>query len=172
MTPEDTRFREQMLAELDALHAFARRLDPEHADDLLQDTLTKAWTQRVQLTSVDRLRGWVGRILYRTFLDGRRRWIPEIVSGADVETRPAPSGNPEQSVSNQQLRTRLERALASLPDDQREAILLVDYMGLTFAEAAESMRVAPGTAASRVARGRRTLRSLLIHDAQEMGVTA
>ncbi|MCB9797956.1 MAG: hypothetical protein H6741_35195 [Alphaproteobacteria bacterium] len=77
---------------------------------------------------------------------------------------------PGRDLGDRRLGDRLDRALAGLPPGQREAVWLVDGLGLKFSEAAEVLDLQPGTVASRVARGRAALRVELAELARERGV--
>ena len=83
---------------------------------------------------------------------------------------PLDRARPDRQVERRQLGQRLSDALDGLPSDQREAVWLVDGQGLSFGEAAEVLAVPPGTVASRVARGRMSLRTTLAAVAADEGV--
>lgn len=134
------------------LRGVARRLDPSDADDLLQQALLVAWRRADALRDPRAVRGWLGRIVWTTWADRR----PTRERADAVEAVAA--GDPESALAARQLGDAVQRALASLPDDQRAAVELIDGLGLTFAEAAAALDVPPGTVASRLARARAALR--------------
>lgn len=77
--------------------------------------------------------------------------------------------DPEEKLLAQRLSVEIRHALRSLPLEQRMAVMLVDLQEFSYAEAADALDVAPGTVASRVARGRNALRRSLRHAARERG---
>ena len=168
------RFERLVRPQLEALRRFAFRLEssPSEAEDLLQEALLQGMTHIDQLQSDGAMRVWMSRVVYRTFLNRCRKRradrTEEWSERADQTVIPFPS--PAEQVSCQRLGLRLEAALQRLPDAQREAVWLVDGQGFKFHEAAEILGVPPGTVASRVARGRTTLRMDLVDIAREEGV--
>ena len=159
MTGQD-KFLDQVTALLPALRAFGRSLcgDPARADDLVQDTVLKAWTNREQFQSGSNLKAWLFTILrncYYSELRHRKFEIedPEGVCAAQVAV--APDHDAKLHLRD------LSRALQELPPDQREALILVGASGFSYEEAAEICGCAVGTIKSRVARGRVALEQLL-----------
>lgn len=154
-----------------ALLRFAQRLDADAADDLVQEALLRGLRAYDQLEEPAAFRGWMCRILHRVWLNRRQQrpaWWRAAFQRFDRTQRDTPS--PEHRLSARRLGQELEGALDRLPPAQREAVWLVDGMGLTFADAAEVMGIAPGTVASRVARGRAALRGRLANTARAWGV--
>ena len=157
-------FLDQVTALLPALRAFGRSLcgDPARADDLVQDTVLKAWTNREQFQSGSNLKAWLFTILrncYYSELRHRKFEVedPEGVCAAQLSVAP---------IHDARLHLRdLNRALQELPHDQREALVLVCATGLSYEEAADVCQVAVGTIKSRIARARDRLIELLGEDA-------
>lgn len=157
-------FLDQVTALLPALRAFGRSLcgDPARADDLVQDTVLKAWTNRTQFQSGSNLKAWLFTILrncYYSELRHRKFEVedPEGVCAAQLSVAP---------IHDARLHLRdLNRALQELPHDQREALVLVCATGLSYEEAADVCQVAVGTIKSRIARARDRLIELLGEDA-------
>lgn len=157
-------FLDQVTALLPALRAFGRSLcgDPARADDLVQDTVLKAWTNRNQFQTGSNLKAWLFTILrncYYSELRHRKFEVedPEGVCAAQLSVAP---------VHDARLHLRdLNRALQELPHDQREALVLVCATGLSYEEAADVCQVAVGTIKSRIARARDRLVELLGEDA-------
>jgi RNA polymerase sigma-70 factor (ECF subfamily) len=157
-------FLDQVTALLPALRAFGRSLcgDPARADDLVQDTVLKAWTNREQFQSGSNLKAWLFTILrncYYSELRHRKFEVedPEGVCAAQLSVAP---------IHDARLHLRdLNRALQELPNDQREALVLVCATGLSYEEAADVCQVAVGTIKSRIARARDRLIELLGEDA-------
>jgi RNA polymerase sigma-70 factor (ECF subfamily) len=166
MTGQD-KFLDQVTALLPALRAFGRSLcgDPARADDLVQDTVLKAWTNREQFQSGSNLKAWLFTILrncYYSELRHRKFEIedPDGVCAAQVAVLPD---------HDAKLHLRdLSRALQELPPDQREALILVCATGLSYEEAADVCQVAVGTIKSRIARARDRLIELLGDDAAQV----
>ncbi|MCB9666323.1 MAG: RNA polymerase sigma factor [Alphaproteobacteria bacterium] len=157
----------ELLAALPSLWRYARRLERDDvaADDLLQEAVAKALDRHRQLADPGAFRAWMHRIVWTTFLNRRNRAYRRREQGDDakvVDLAEVRSG-PEESLVRGRIRDRVDEALRQLPDGQRDAILLVDGQGLTFAEAGVVLEAPVGTVASRVARGRAALR-LLLHD--------
>ena len=146
-----------------ALRAFAWSLsrNGSDADDLVQDTLIKAWTHKEKFEPGTNLRAWLFTILRNTFYTNavrRRREVGD-ENGKRAATLQAP---PTQDWSVA-LRS-LQHALRKLPDEHREALILVGAAGLTYEEAAEICGCALGTIKSRVNRARTRLLKLLDAD--------
>ncbi|MCB9742084.1 MAG: sigma-70 family RNA polymerase sigma factor [Alphaproteobacteria bacterium] len=157
---------------LDGLHRFACQLagDPVSGEDLLQQSLATAYDRLDQLREDAAFRAWVGRILYRSWQNQRGRRAEVLLLPVELERRGLPGVGPDETLGDRRLGDRLDRALAGLPPGQREAVWLVDGLGLKFSEAAEVLDLQPGTVASRVARGRAALRVELAELARERGV--
>jgi len=149
-------WRDGMLALLPSLRAFAWSLarNGADADDLVQETLIKAWGNRDKFTPGTNLRAWLFTILRNTWyttVGKRKREIPD-EDGHFAETLTA--------APNQEWRcelTSLKAALDQLPPDHREAIVMVGAAGLSYEEAAEISGCALGTIKSRVNRARNRL---------------
>jgi RNA polymerase sigma-70 factor (ECF subfamily) len=154
------RWREDVIAMIPALRAFAWSLshNSSDADDLVQDTLIKAWTNREKFEIGTNLRAWMFTILRNTYYTAvvrkRREVRDEDGSYAATLTTPA-----SQDWSLQV--GALEAALQQLPDEHREALILVGGAGLTYEEAAEVCGCALGTIKSRVNRARNRLAKLM-----------
>jgi RNA polymerase sigma-70 factor (ECF subfamily) len=156
----DTRWREDLLAQTPALRGFAWSLchDAAEADDLVQDTLVKAWSHRDRFAEGTNLRAWLFTILRNTFytaISRRRREVRD-EDGQEAARLVSPADQ-EWSVSLNDLRAALTR----LPATHREALVLVGGAGMTYQEAAEVCGCAIGTIKSRVNRARARLMVLL-----------
>ncbi len=143
-------------------HALARH--PVRPDDLVQDTLERAWSRRRQWQPGTDLRAWLFTILHNTFISELRRFVvrgydADAIDGTDREASGRPTGD---SVSSQAgVMLDIERALAALPVEQRAVILLVGLEDLSYREAAEVLGIPVGTVMSRLSRGRVRLRELM-----------
>ena len=143
------------------LRRYARALtgNREAADDLTQDTLERAWVKRALWQPGTDLRAWTFTVMHNLFVNGTRRSRPSLSLddiGAD-EAGAALSASVETGV----VLGELARALALLPDEQREVLLLVGLEQFSYAEASEVLGVPMGTVMSRLSRGRERLRILL-----------
>ena len=157
---QSKRFEDELLSAAPFLRAFARTLchDPEQAEDLAQEALLKAWQHREQFQPGTNLRAWLATILRNRFysLGRRRKWHADYDQEIIERTLVAPD--------NQQSIVELEdvrRALAMLPDFQREALILVGAGGMSYEEVAEIAGCPLGTIKSRVRRGRDELQAIL-----------
>lgn len=150
----------------DRLWAVALRTtgDPEEAADALQDAAVSAFRAAATFRSEAAVGTWLYRIVVNACVDrARRRASRPTVSYPD-EQSPAwqrAVRDPSDMADNRELRIVLEDALASLPLDQRAAVVAVDLEGLSVEEAAQALGVPTGTIKSRCARGRAKLAVLL-----------
>ena len=157
------KFLDQVTALLPALRAFGRSLcgDPARADDLVQDTVLKAWTNREQFQSGSNLKAWLFTILHNTFRNRRRdsgRDPVEVDSDRLELAAPAdPAATPEEQMLREVMGIDLQEALDALPEAFREAVWLRDVEEFAYAEIAEMLGVPVGTVMSRISRGRRML---------------
>ena len=153
-------WRDDVVAQISSLRAFAWSLchNSSDADDLVQETLIKAWTHRDRFEPGTNLRAWLFTILrntYYTIAVKRRREVAD-EEGRHAATLAEPPSQ-EWSVAVHALRA----ALAKLPDEHREALVLVGAAGLSYEEAAEICGCALGTIKSRVNRARARLLKLM-----------
>jgi RNA polymerase sigma-70 factor, ECF subfamily len=148
------------VAEMGNLRAFGVSLcgDKERADDLVQETLFKAWNHLDSFKEGTNLKAWLFTILRNTYFSERRKRKRE-VEDADGSYAARLSTHPEQHghMEMQDFRAVLVR----LPDDQREALVLVGAAGFSYEEAAEICGCAVGTIKSRVNRARNRLADML-----------
>lgn len=153
-------FHTDLAEALPALRAFARSLvrDGALADDLVQETMLKAWSARDRYTPGTNLRAWLFTILrndYYSRLRKKRREVEDADGAHAARLAVAPSQEHALALAD------VAAALAALPPEQREAVVLVGAAGLSYDEAAEICGVAVGTIKSRVNRGRTRLAELL-----------
>lgn len=155
-TPADQEFRSELLSLIPFLRAFARSLcgDRELADDLAQDALARAWQSRESFQPGTNLKAWLFTILRNQFYSDRRRaWRQAPWDESAAERVPSAGGEQTWAV---QL-SDMTRALRHLPDEQREALILVGAGGFSYEDAARIANCAVGTVKSRVARARKAL---------------
>jgi RNA polymerase sigma-70 factor (ECF subfamily) len=151
---------EALVSAIPNLRAFAIALcrDASRADDLVQETLVKAWNNRDLYKEGTNLRAWLFTILRNTYFSEHRRLRYQASYREQVDTTKSWQ-HPEQE-GHLDLQDFLE-ALAGLPPDQREALLLVGAEGFSYEEAAEISGCAVGTIKSRVNRARKRLSDTL-----------
>lgn len=136
--------------------------DPDDAADALQDALLNAHRKAGDFRGDSQVRSWLHRILVNACLDRIRRIkLRQTLPLPDQDTMNLWDGIDQ--TGHLDLRLDIGRAIGSLPEDQRAAIVAVDIEGLTVAEAADRLGVAAGTIKSRCARGRAKLAVLLGH---------
>jgi RNA polymerase sigma-70 factor (ECF subfamily) len=145
---------------LPALRAFALSLcrNSATADDLVQETVIKAWTNIGKFRPGTNLRAWLFTILRNTYYSQRRKLKREVadvdgVLAAGLAVKPDHDGRLQM--------TDFRAAFARLTDEQREALLLVGASGFSYDEAAEMCGCAVGTIKSRINRGRARLAELM-----------
>jgi RNA polymerase sigma factor (sigma-70 family) len=156
----DEEFRQQLALVIPHLRAFGRSLsgNRDTADDLVQETLLKAWAARKRFQAGTNMRAWTFIILRNLYLSQMRRarfkgeW--DDLAADRLLAAPASQDRHVELAD-------MQRALMHLPQPQREALILVGAGGFAYEEAAEICGVAVGTIKSRVARGRVALESLL-----------
>jgi RNA polymerase sigma-70 factor (ECF subfamily) len=152
--------RDDIIELLPNLRAFAMSLsgNPAKADDLVQDTILKAWSNIDKFRQGTNLRAWLFTILRNQFYSDLRKRKREVEDVDDaLAGRMAVQPNQESSVDLQDFRQAFEK----LKPEQREALILVGASGFAYEEAAEICGCAVGTVKSRVNRARRHLIELL-----------
>ena len=161
--------RDALVAQIGNLRAFAVSLcgDRERADDLVQETLFKAWNHLDSFQEGTNLKAWLFTILRNTYFSERRRRKRE-VEDVDGGYAAKLSSSPEQH-GHMDMRD-FQDALSGLPADQRESLVLVGAAGFSYEEAAEISGCAVGTIKSRVNRARRRLADTLQLDSDDADV--
>jgi RNA polymerase sigma-70 factor (ECF subfamily) len=160
-TSSDERsFKRDMLATLPSLRAFAVSLSgrADRADDLMQDAILKAWANQTSFKPGTNIKAWLFTILRNEFYSQMRKAGRE-VQDTDGTYSSRFASSPEQH-GHLDLQD-FKKALDTLPEDQREAIVLVGAEGFAYEEAAEICGCAVGTIKSRVSRARTRLAELL-----------
>lgn len=191
MTDADRAFFEQEITGLlDRLYGAALRLAKNRADaeDLVAETVTKAWANFGSLHDRRCFRGWLFRILTNTFLSECRKTAPvslEALAESHDESDGEPAfslfdrlhqpfllwwGNPEQEFLDKVLQQDLQKAVDALPEVFRVPVILCDLQGLSYQEIAETLGVPVGTVRSRLNRGRSQLQKALWQHAREAGL--
>lgn len=163
--------RDELVTHLPALRAFALSLTRNRAtaDDMMQDTVLKAWTNMDKFQPGTNMRAWLFTILRNNFYTSRRKLNREV---ADVDNAFSDrlSVKPDHD-GHLQMRD-FKVAFSKLPDEQREALILVGANGFSYQDAGEMCGVATGTIKSRVNRARAKLSELLhLNDEDAMELT-
>jgi RNA polymerase sigma-70 factor (ECF subfamily) len=156
----DDRFKSDLTRLIPHMRAFARSLcgDPADADDLAQDALLKAWHARASFRPGTNLKAWTFMILRNQFYSEKRRsWRRQPLDPEVAERTLVDEADPSAPLELDEVR----RALAGLPEEQRDALIMVGAGGLTYEDAAEALGCALGTVKSRVSRARARLAALL-----------
>ena len=164
-------FNQLVVCHQDALYSLSLRMlgSPQAAEDATQEAFLRAY-RRLETFRGGNFRSWLFSIVANVSRDElrRRKRRPQLSLdfGHDDPDRtdldpPDPDPLPEARAEQSDLRRTLEAALAELPDDWRELVLLVDVHGLAYEEAAVSTGIPIGTVKSRLSRARGRLRDLL-----------
>lgn len=163
-------FSELIRPQLERMYRLAYRLtrNQHDAQDLVQDVLLKLYPQRKKLIEVDLITPWIGTVVYRQFVDNRRRYAAKrlhIVSddalSVDPDLAAAEQASTEELADAEFNINRLESAVAQLSEDHRLIINLHDVEGYTISEIAEITGIPMGTVKSRRQRARERLQELL-----------
>jgi RNA polymerase sigma-70 factor (ECF subfamily) len=183
-------FEKEVMDLLGKLHGVARRLTGNQADaeDLVAETVAKAWKCLDTLANEEAFKGWIFRILNNTFISDMRRASarPRLESIEDengnedeaefsiFEQMHQPFllwfSTPEQAFVDKLLREDLDRALCTLPDHYRVVVILSDLEEFSYSEIGETLDIPVGTVRSRLARARGALQKILWAQAQEYGL--
>src|SRR5256714_4274420 len=168
-------FERQAMAHLDALYGAAYRLtrNPRDAEDLVQDSLLRAYRFWGSFQQDSNCKAWLLRIVTNTFINEyqRRKRSREVLDAASAEQE-ATDGvlvqaeakdkqSPERMLLERSVSDDVQRALEQLPEDFRTAVILCDMQGLSYKEIAEIMECPVGTVMSRLFRGRKLLAAAL-----------
>src|SRR5262245_2269418 len=168
-------FERQALAHVDALYGAAYRLtrNARDAEDLVQDSLLRAYKFWDSFQQDSNCKAWLLRIVTNTFINEyqRRKRSREVLDAATAEqdatdgvlvhTSAGDKQSPDQALLQASVSDDVQRALEQLPDDFRTAVILCDMQGLSYKEIAEIMECPVGTVMSRLFRGRKLLAGAL-----------
>jgi len=192
--PDDIRtfFSRGIEQNMDALFGVAMRLTQNTADaeDLVAESVEKAWSAIESLADHDRFRPWLFRILRNSFISKYRKqsqrpvevsyeepFVDEGESDLASWLIEQPEGflswwaDPEKEALNDALGEQIMTAIAELPQAFQTTVLLINVEGLTYDEAAEVLGIPTGTVRSRMKRGRALLQKALWLQAREAGLT-
>jgi RNA polymerase sigma-70 factor, ECF subfamily len=153
------------------------------SDDLVSETILKAFEKFNGLQQATSVKSWLLRIMHNTFVDGlRRRKIisadfTEVYSNddefslyAEIISQQVSSDDPEAQFLNSILSKDIEKAIASLSDDFRAAVILNDIEQIPYKEIASILQIPVGTVRSRISRGKKLLQKFLFTHAVESGI--
>lgn len=160
---KDATFGEEMVAQMPYLRAFAVSLSGSYsvADDLVQDTLVKAWSHADSFQPGTNFRAWLVTILRNTYFSQYRKRAREVQDSDNLHAEQIPvKGGQESNVAMQDV----QKALDKLAPEHREILLMIGITELSYEEAAEICNVAVGTVKSRLNRARAKL-------AEHLGLT-
>ncbi len=162
MTQEPTEFERRVLPHLDAAYNLARWLvrDPASAEDVVQEAMLRALRYHAGLRG--EAKPWLLQIVRNVAYAAiaTRRKAAEMPFDDDERRAPAdPADDPEMALARHQERQHLDAALAALPDELRECLVLRELEALSYKEIAQVTGVAIGTVMSRLWRARRALQA-------------
>lgn len=178
------RFERDVIPLLDDLYGAARRLTRSRADaeDLVQDTMLKAYSQFHSFREQSRLRAWLYRIMHNAWINNHRklRSRPTEYLGADIgqlqdegrwRADSAGRRSAELDVLESLSNCKVIKALEALPESLRMTVYYADVYGYRYREIAEILDIPIGTVMSRLHSARRRLRPLLADVARDRGFT-
>jgi RNA polymerase sigma-70 factor (ECF subfamily) len=176
-------FEREALPHLEALYGTAMRLthNPREAEDLVQDTMLKAFRFFHRFEEGTNAKAWLFKILHNTFINRYRKRLREQRLIEEIERadhygelftgdRTAPGADPERSLVGKMLADDVQRALEEVPPDFRMAVILADLEDFSYKEVADIMDCPVGTVMSRLYRGRRILQRRLHEYAVAQGI--
>ncbi|MEO1022078.1 MAG: sigma-70 family RNA polymerase sigma factor [Bacteroidota bacterium] len=173
-------FNEEIIPHLDALYNFGLRLttDPSDAEDLVQDTIVKAYRFFSSYEKGTNAKAWLFRILKNSFINNYRKVskkptevdFDEVSSYYEsVRAERTETSDLEDLMYRELMDDNLSKALSKLPEDFRTVVLLCDVEGYTYEEIANMLDVPIGTIRSRLHRGRNLLKTELAEYASKRG---
>ncbi|MEJ6396713.1 RNA polymerase sigma factor [Yoonia sp. 208BN28-4] len=163
--------KDELITHLPALRAFALSLTRNRAtaDDMMQDTVLKAWTNMEKFQPGTNMRAWLFTILRNNFYTSRRKLNREV---ADVDNVFSESLSVKPDHDGRLQMHDFKRAFDQLPDEHREALILVGANGFSYEDAGKMCGVATGTIKSRVNRARNKLAEMLkLNDDEALELT-
>ena len=163
----DADFKAELTPIIPDLRAFGRSLcgNATFADDLVQESMLKAWNARARFRAGTNIKAWTFTIMRNAFYsDARRSWRQQALDPEVAEATLVANDDPDSAMEL----LSVQNALLALPEDQREALILVTAGGMAYEEVAEICGVAVGTIKSRVSRARNALLDLMDGDAARL----
>jgi RNA polymerase sigma-70 factor (ECF subfamily) len=180
-------FAKEVLANISALHRFALSLcqSKQESEELVSETVVKAFENRRQLREEEKIKQWLFRILnnvfisnYRKAKNNRRIALPQFEDSSfslfeQIGTSSfIDGGTPEKSFINKITKEKIYQAINELPDEFKITLVLCDVNEFSYAEIASITQVAIGTVRSRIARARNLLQKKLWIYAAELGIAS
>lgn len=173
-------FNKEIIPHLDSLYNFALRLttDPNDAEDLVQDTIVKAYRFFSSYEKGTNAKAWLFRILKNSFINNYRKTSkkPQQVDYDEVSSfyesiraERTDTSDLERVMYRELIDDDVSKALQELPEDFRTVVLLCDVEGFTYEEIANMLDVPIGTIRSRLHRGRNLLKTQLLDYARKRG---
>lgn len=173
-------FEDEIIPQLDAMYNFALRLtsDPSDAEDLVQDTIVKAFRFFNSYEKGTNAKAWLFRILKNSYINNYRKKSkqPNQVDYDEVATfyetiraERTDTSDLEDKMFRDLIDDDISNALDELPEDFRTVVLLCDIEGFTYEEIANMLDVPIGTIRSRLHRGRNLLKAELLEYAEKRG---
>lgn len=170
------RFDAEAMSQLDAMYSFALKLTRarDEAEDLVSDTLLRAFQRWEQYRLGTNIRAWLFTILYHAFVSRKRRIDAREVQPLEDEDgrevfEAVGEADPEGAFYDSFLDAEVVAAINSLPEEYRAAVVMSDLHGMRYGEVAQVLGVPEGTIKSRLFRGRRMMQAKLRDYAVEMG---
>ena len=186
MQREDELVRRAQSGDLDAFEALVRAHEktvytlalrmtnqPQDAEDMAQEAFLKVWRALPDYRWESRFSVWLYRIVSNVCLDWLRRQAKRPTVSLSVEDdegeeaeRELPDGrqSPERLLEQKLTREAVQRGLETLPDEQRQILLLREIRGLSYEEIGQALALEPGTVKSRLFRARKKLADWLVRD--------
>lgn len=186
MKAQDKKFVEMIMAHSGALRRFALSLcrnEPD-ADDLVAETVMKAYVSYAKLKDESKMKQWLFKILanhYITCYRAGKRFVSINIKSEDdsfslfealEKSTFTEGGNPEKDFINIVAQEKIEAAINSLPVEFKAALILCEMEEMSYAEIAVILKIPIGTVRSRVARARNILQKKLWLLAKEMGISS
>ena len=177
---KQTDFRREMLPHLDALYNFALHLSNDHedAEDLVQDTMVKAYRFFSSYEKGTNAKAWLYRVLKNSFINRYRKTSKQPIQVdydeistfyETVRSEQSETTDMQELMYRELMGDEITKALEKLPEDFRTVVILCDIDGFTYEEIANMLDVPIGTIRSRLHRGRNLLRTLLTSYAELRG---
>jgi RNA polymerase sigma-70 factor (ECF subfamily) len=175
-------FNDEIIPHLDALYNFGLRLtaDPNDAEDLVQDTIVKAYRFFSSYEKGTNAKAWLFRILKNSYINNYRKKskkpsevdYDEVASFYEsIRAERTETSDLEDTMFREMIDDDLSKALNSIPEDFRTVVLLCDVEDFTYEEIANMLDVPIGTIRSRLHRGRNLLKAQLMEYAEKRGYT-
>ena len=182
ISKKQTAFNDEIIPHLDSLYNFALRLTTDHSDaeDLVQDTIVKAFRFFDSYEKGTNAKAWLFRILKNSFINNYRKNLkkPQSVDYDEVSSyyesvraERTDTSDLESIIYRNLMDDNFTSALAKLPEDFRTVVLLCDVDGFTYEEISNMLDVPIGTIRSRLHRGRNLLKTELYEYAKKRGFT-